>query len=320
MDYDKLIQAFNGEESEEKDSFFSEILSDKEHLEEAARIKNIWAAAQILPQETDKSIRDRGWNIFRKKIDKRTVSRQWLRVAVVFLICSLGSFMYYLGQNGREQIPVAYHTLSVPAGQYAQLILSDGSEIWLNSRSKLIYPDRFVSETREVSFEGEGFFKVASDKDHPFIVKTKSMEVVATGTQFDVSAYDDDSWISTALIEGNLYIYSKENNINYEIKTGQMAVYNKDEKQISLSVIDPHRHIAWTHGEFSFKEMSLGEIAKRLERNFNVKFVFNNKSVKQRAFTGTFYNHQSIETILKVIKASTSQIRYKIDNEIIYIE
>ncbi len=323
MDHDQLSKFFAGELApQEKESLLASLLADEKQLEEAAKLKNSWAAAQLTTIPADRDTARQGWKEFRTGIVKQS-NRSWRRIAVaaVFagIILSAAFFAGYL-VNKEEPVPVAYHTLSVPAGQYAQLILSDGSEIWLNSRSKLIYPDKFTSNTREVQFEGEGFFKVISDKEHPFIVKTKTMNVIATGTRFNISAYEDDAWMSTTLIEGVVKLSSSKYGIDYSLTKSNMAVYDKLKNTLAVNPTDTDMQISWTHGEFRFKEMTLEDIAKRLERNFNVKFSFKDNSLEQRIFTGTFYNHQSIENILRVMKASTLKMNYAIKNDTIYIK
>ncbi len=324
VDHDQLSKFFAGELTpQEKELLLSSLLADEKQLEEAAKLKNSWAAAQLTGIPADSATARQGWKAFRVAVVKQSNNRSWWRIAVAALfagvILSAAFFAGYL-VNKKEPVPVAYHTLSVPAGQYAQLTLSDGSEIWLNSRSKLIYPDRFESDIREVQFEGEGFFKVTSDKNHPFIVKTEAMDVIATGTKFNISAYEDDAWISTTLIEGVVKLSSSKYGIDYSLTESNMAVYDKLKNTLVVNPTDTDMQISWIKGEFRFKEMDFDDIAKRLERNFNVKFVFKDNSLKQKIFTGTFYNHQSIESILRVMKTSTLKMNYTLKNDTIYIK
>jgi ferric-dicitrate binding protein FerR (iron transport regulator) len=321
MDYERLSKFFAGELNfREKETLLASLAADEEQMEEATRLKNSWAAAQLMIAPGDKKIAREGWKKFRTSINNNNNHRQlWRRLAlaVIWVGVIVNAAFFYPYFSHKEET-VAYHNLLVPAGQYTQLVLSDGSEIWLNSRSKLIYPERFTSGAREVRLEGEGFFKIASDKAHPFIVKTDRLDVVATGTRFNVSAYPDDGWVATTLVEGKVKLQSETKKIDCMVEPGQIAYYMNEEHRISLQKTDTDRHISWTHGEFQFKEMTLANIAKRLERNFNVVFVFNDEALKNRKYTGAFYNHQSIETIMRVIKTST-KLQYWIDNDTVYI-
>ena len=325
MDIDQLSKFFSGELTfKEKESLLASLDADEEQFDEAAKLKNSWVAAQLVVASGDRKKARKGWKKFRANINRqKNRQRSWQHVAVAATITGIvvvtSFFAGYFARNDEPvDVTMACHTLSVPAGQYAQLILSDGSEIWLNSRSKLIYPERFTSDIREVQFEGEGLFKVVADNERPFVVKTELMDMVATGTQFNISAYSDDSWVATALVEGVVKLHSGENGIDCEVNPGQIAVYDKEEHRISIRNTDTDMLTSWTHGEFQFKEMTLVDIAKRFERNFNVSFVFYDESLKQRVFTGTFYNHQSIETILRVIETST-RMQYRMDKDTIYI-
>ena len=349
MDYEQLSKFFSGElPPDEKESFLASLETDEELLEEAARLKNSWVAAQLADAPGDKEIARKGWERFNNSIStdreahglqirasKESANRIWpsWRVAVAAAAAvTLIVVSYFTGgylANNKTSV-MAYHTLTVPAGQYAQLTLSDGSEIWLNACSKLIYPEKFTSRTRDIRLEGEGLFKVASNPKKPFIVKTGLIDVIATGTQFNVSAYPDDNWISTTLIEGAVKLQSGYGDVpsannsksitkNYELKAGQLAIYNKQERRITTKNTDTDQQISWIHGEYQFKETTIEDLAKRFERYYNMVFVFEDESLKQRKFTGTFYNSQPIETILNVIATST-HMQYRISNNIIYIK
>lgn len=320
MDFEKLSKYFSGEMTfKEKEEFLSGLTEDTAQLDEFSRLKNIWTLTRVQSQNSfNKKMVKKEWRFFNRNTIHKGKKHMWRRAAILALVIGVGVASYFLGRQPIEGLPTAYTTLSVPAGQYAQATLPDGSEIWLNSRSTLIYSDKFTSGKREVHLEGEGFFKVVSDKKHPFIVKTKDMDITATGTQFNVSAYKNDQWTSATLIEGIINLYSESNNISYLLKEGQSAVYNKMLNNISLKTSDIDE-ISWIKGEFCFKEMSLEDIAKRLERNFNVAFVFDDSGLKDKRFTGTFYNHQSVENILKALKTSTKQMFYWIENDTVYI-
>ena len=324
MNHEQISKFFTGELTpEEKESLLASFAADEKQFEEAAKLKNSWAAAQLTITSADKEIAHKGWKMFRININRqkyRIGSWQYIAAAAVmtgFIFTASFFAGYFVNQN--KSVEIAYHTLTVPAGQYAQLTLADGSEIWLNSRSKLIYPERFTSVTREIQLEGEGLFKVVSDSKRPFIVKTEAINVIATGTQFNVSAYPNDNFVTTTLIEGIVNLFSDVNDIDYKMKSGQIAIYDRAEQLILAHDTDTGVETSWIHGEYQFKETTLADIAKRLERIYNVGFLFYDEALKQRKFTGTFYNHQSIETILQIIEISTN-MKYSMENNIVYFK
>ena len=351
MDYEQLSKFFSGElPPDEKDSLLASLEADEELMEEAIRLKNSWVAAQLADAPSDAEIARKGWERFNGSIstdrevcglkirandgsaneNNRRIWSPWrvavAAAAVIFIVTSY--FTGYLVSS--KTSAMAYHTLMVPAGQYAQLTLSDGSEIWLNASSKLTYPEKFTSRAREIRLEGEGMFKVASNPKKPFIVKTGLLDVIATGTQFNVSAYPDDNWISTTLIEGAVKLISGYVDVpsasnskavpnGYALKAGQIAIYDKQERLITTKNTETDLQISWIHGEYQFEKTTLEDFAKRFERYYNMVIVFEDESLKHREFTGTFFNSQSIETILSVIATSTD-MQYRISGNIIYIK
>jgi len=320
MEYEQLSKFFAGElTSEEKETFWTSLDADNELLEKAAQLKNSWATAQLVSAPGDKKTALKAWRKINANInrDKYFILPRW-RVAVAAAMVGI-IFAASLFFAGREKPATAYHTLTVLTGQYAQLTLADGSEVWLNSRSKVVYPERFTSATREIQLEGEALFKVKSDSKHPFIVKTETVNVIATGTQFNISAYPDDKSVAVSLIEGVVKLYSVDNEIDCEVKPGQIAVYDKLKKNISSQNTDTDIQISWIHGEYRFREMALEDIAKRLERIYGVVFVFHDETLKQRKFTGIFDKRQSIETILRVIEVS-AKTQYLIENDTVHFK
>ena len=324
MDNYQLSKLFSGELApEEKEALLASLDADEAELEEATKLKNIWAAAQLTIAPADKQTAHIGWEKFQANINRQKHRIwSWQRIAAAAVLTGIifaASFFagHQIYQN--KYAEATYHTVSVPAGQYIQLTLADGSEIWLNSHSKLTYPERFTSKIREIHLEGEGLFKVVSNVKRPFIVKTDKLDVIATGTQFNVSAYPDENSVSATLIEGIIKLHSAANGIDFEINAGQIAVYDKLTQQISAHDTDTDMQTAWIHGEYSFIDMSLEEIAKRFERIYDVVFVYHDETLKQRKFTGTFYNHQSIENIMQIIQIS-GNMQYTIENDTIYIK
>ena len=239
MDNHQLSKFFAGELSpEEKASLLASLHADEEELDEAAKLKNSWAAAQLAEAPGDRKKARKGWKNFHATTNRRQyfVLLRW-QVAVAAALAGV-IFAAALFFNLRRPAETAYHTLTVSAGQYAQLTLADGSEIWLNSRSKLTYPERFASAIREIELEGEGFFKVATDSKRPFVVKTKTLEVIATGTQFNVSAYPDDDFVATTLVEGVVKLLSPDNSIGFLMEAGQIALFDKPTRSVTVQNAD----------------------------------------------------------------------------------
>lgn len=196
-------------------------------------------------------------------------------------------------------------TIEAPVGSRIQMELGDGTKVWLNHNSKLIYPYRFQGKNRKVFLTGEACFEVAHNKEVPFIVETNRLEVKATGTTFNVNAYPDDDVIETTLIEGKVIVYEKSS--NREIKAMSPDEYLKfDIKNNTFTVKSGNtaKYIAWKSGLLVFKNDPIIDIAKRLERWYNVKIEFTNEKVKELTYTATFAD-ETLPQVLELMALAT---------------
>jgi hypothetical protein len=176
----------------------------------------------------------------------------------------------------RRNVP-EMNTLVIPYGNRSFVTLSDGSQVWLNAGSRLIYPSEFVDKKREVLLVGEAFFKVAKQDNHPFIVKTLDIEIKVLGTSFNVSAYPEDYSVQTALIEGSVEMYETNAGLfNKKIKLspGELAYFNKKNKETTIHKVDVEYYTLWTQGLLRFSNTDLSRITKKLERFYNIRFQF----------------------------------------------
>ena len=213
-----------------------------------------------------------------------------------------------------------YNTLVVPYGKRTQLTLSDGSIVWLNSGSKLVYPAN-MKEKRNVYIEGEAVFEVTHSEQHPFLVSTKDFEIKVLGTVFNVSAYPDDKVSSTVLEKGKIELTPNNKSIfrsnKLTIQPGTMALYNPDEKLFYQQQVDPKNYLSWRDGYFIFKNENLGNILKKLERYYNIEIVLNNIGLEKENFSGQLNLKDSPEEVLKVIAKATPLKIKKSSNKLI---
>lgn len=169
------------------------------------------------------------------------------------------------------------NTLVIPYGSRSHLTLSDGSKVWLNAGSRLIYPSEFIDKYREVFLVGEAFFDVVKNESQPFLVKTPDLEINVLGTRFNISAYPEDYSVQTVLAEGKVKI-SRINAGVFEkgniLLPGQMAYYSKTSKETRIHDVDVEHYTLWTQGLFSFSNTDFNRITKKLERYYNIRFQF----------------------------------------------
>jgi ferric-dicitrate binding protein FerR (iron transport regulator) len=171
------------------------------------------------------------------------------------------------------------NTLVIPYGSRTTIKLSDGSKVWLNAGSKLIYPSRFVDKKREVYLVGEAFFDVEKNDKMPFVVKSSDVEVEVLGTRFNVSAYPEDNWIQTVLVEGSVNVnHANGGRIEKGVTLipGEMASVNKKNNETNVYDVDTDYYTLWVEGLFSFSNSDLSRVIKKLERYYSISFVFTN--------------------------------------------
>jgi len=220
-----------------------------------------------------------------------------------------------------EKEEIVYNTIIVPYGKRTQITLSDSSNIWLNSGSKLIYPASFKGSKREVYLEGEAIFEVAKNEKMPFQVVTRDIEIKVLGTVFNVSAYHDDDFSSTVLERGSVELKYKSNALLKQSKItmvpGTMAIYSTDSKTIQQKKVDTRDYTCWKEGYIILHNETLLEITKRLSRYYNMSIVLENESLKTKTFSGRLDLMNSAGNVLKIIAETSDFALTTNENEIV---
>lgn len=219
----------------------------------------------------------------------------------------------------RKEKAVEMNRLIVPYGKTTSLILSDGTKVWMNSGSTLVYPVVFDKNKREIFLTGEALLDVAKDDKVPFIVKTNNVELNVLGTVFNVSAYDDDDAQSVVLVSGSVEVRSKNLQGSYKIKPNQRISYLKDSNEVNIQEVDVANYTSWVHGYLLVNSESLDNLLQKVARHFNRNLVFDKKSFKKESFTGKLDLRVSIETVLNYISVGTP-ISYTITDTDIHIK
>ncbi len=165
---------------------------------------------------------------------------------------------------------VQYNTLSTPRGGQYQVVLPDGSRVWLNAASSIRYPTLFTGKDREVEITGEAYFEVAENAAMPFIVKKGNVEVQVLGTHFNVNAYDDEGAMKVTLLEGSVKIAQSATHNTQLITPGQQAQAEPDGRIRLIRNADVEEAVAWKNGEFSFRHNDIYEIMRQLSRWYDV--------------------------------------------------
>jgi len=225
--------------------------------------------AEPVPENTAKLIRFNGQDILLKE-NKSVLQYQ----ANGQLVVNNDTIKPEQSKPAKEQ---AMNQLIIPYGKTSEIFLSDGTKVFLNAGSRLVYPESFSGKTRTVFLVGEAFFDVKHDQNHPFIVQLNDLRIKVLGTRFNISAYPADNIVETVLAEGKVRM--EQNNAGLFDKTielipNQLASFDRTTMETNVKTVDTDNYILWTAGLLQFESTDLNRIIKRLERFYNIRFEF----------------------------------------------
>ncbi|BBE16183.1 anti-sigma factor [Aquipluma nitroreducens] len=282
---------------------------------ELARLKNAWIISgldhvvdpKIKNQEIEKI-----WYIIRQitiNEQKKATRLRFVRyAAAILLIIGLSETISYFVSNLSSLSNSEITEIIVPKGQRSTVVLSDGSTVQLNSDSRLRFPSFFKTGKRKVTLIGEGFFNVAHDKAHPFVVEATGLQIEVLGTSFNVSNYPNDKIITTYLQSGKVKIIDNSKN-NVFLNPSEAYSYSTITHKSVIEKIDDQHFSDWTKGLLTIKGENIGELAKKLERRFDIQIVFGDEDVKQHLYTGSIKD-QDLKTVLDALEFA-SAIKYE---------
>lgn len=256
--------------------------------------------------------------------DQKTKTRskkffyKWQRTASIVAafiagIIVMGSTAAYITQNNPP------YKIITELGQRAQTILPDGSKVWLNSSTELTYKESIWSGKREVNLLGEAYFEVAHNSSL-FEVNSKNIKTKVLGTKFNIRARENEKKVVTTLFEGSVSINTNsKDNKEHILTPGQTLNVNTDSYTANLTEYEqPNDVLLWIKGRLIFQQLSLLEITNLFEKLYDVKFVFEDETIKQKRFTGNFSTDNTPEEMFRVLKL-TNHFNFKKEGENIYI-
>lgn len=204
-------------------------------------------------------------------------------------------------QEGGEEIQ--YNTLIVPYGRRAKITMEDGTEVWLNAGSRMVYPVVFDGKSREVFLEGEAYFEVVGREGHPFFVYTSQLKTAVLGTAFNISAYADDAEQTVVLIQGSVKVHANVGAAQQLLTPGYKAGYSVIDHNISKEQVNTMIYTAWKDGRLMFEHAPLQHILKKLSRYFNIRIT--TESNGQSTFSGDLDLADDIGHVLDAVSVST---------------
>ncbi|MCS3797791.1 FecR domain-containing protein [Niastella sp. OAS944] len=218
-----------------------------------------------------------------------------------------GQIIYETGSANNIPAGVVYNILEIPNGGEYELVLSDGSKVWLNSASRIKFPVNFSGNTRDVELSGEAYFEIAKDKARPFKVHFNTSTVEVLGTHFNVNAYNNEATQAVTLLEGSVKVSNSLEGI--KIKPGQQAMLGNENK-LKVKEVDVEEAVAWKNGLFIFVDEDIKSIMRKLARwyDFTPEYQGN---IGEEEFGGMISKYRNISEALKMFE-STGTIHFKI--------
>lgn len=201
--------------------------------------------------------------------------------------------------SGAGVAAVQYNTVSTPRGGEYQVILPDGTAVWLNAASSLRFPTAFTGTERNVELTGEAYFEVAKNKAMPFKVTANKVQVEVLGTHFNVNAYDDENTLKTTLLEGSVKLTSNSGQVM--LAPGQQGSFNKQAGNFRVAKADVEEAVAWKNDNFMFASEDIQSILRKVSRWYNVDIVYQENAPK-KAIWGTVSKFDNVSEVLKVVE------------------
>lgn len=220
----------------------------------------------------------------------------------------------YSKQTSTTESITRYNTIRVPAGGEYQLVLADGTKVWLNSQSQIKYPVQFVSKTRDVWVSGEVCFEVNHSKGKPFIVNVNNTKIEVLGTIFNVEAYPEQDAVTTTLARGAVRLSNGSKQV--ELAPNQQAIINSN--SIEIKKVNIQEVLAWRDGYFYFKEANLSTIMDKLGRWYDVKVFYKQARLQDKRFSVEMKRYESIQKMLDVL-AKTNKVKFEVKSKVVTV-
>ena len=302
---ERILKYFqNGLEANERLLLLREIEKNEELKKQFAEYQNMQALLNLSSHAEDKEEGKTGYQHFQKRIRSKKM-HIWLvktmKYAAAILILIISTYqlsVWHMSHQLQDDLQAQTNTLYVPAGQRACITLQDGTIVWLNAQSTLIYPSHFYGKERTVSITGEAFFEVSKDKEKPFIVTAQDAKIRVLGTKFNVYSYPDTKQIKTSLIEGAVQVFYKSKQVILRPNEDSIAQDGK----LTVSNIKNPDMLLWRNGIYSFNNERLTEIVRKLELYYDVTINIVNPKLQDICYTCKFRQRDGIEKILYTIQ------------------
>jgi ferric-dicitrate binding protein FerR (iron transport regulator) len=320
---DSLIHRFLNKETSEQEN--TEILDwvsvSEENRSEFRNVHKIYHLSKLIQYRSEIDV-DLAWENLNRELPRPTRKLKVIhlptfgRIAAVVLLFlaagfgSLWTFEHFISKP--KPVMVQFEA---PSGEKSKIVLADGSKVWLNSQSVLNYD---VNNPREVSLDGEGYFEVQKEHNHPFVINSPSgMKVMVTGTRFNLRTYTNEPFVETSLEEGEVIITNRNSKQLAVLKPGQQARYYKNDEQVQILNVVPENYSVWKNNELRFTDVSFKELIPQIECWYGVSVNIELPATNSDHFTFSIKT-ESLRELLNMMQL-TSKFDYEINGQQIRI-
>ena len=256
-------------------------------------------------QEPWKKIQDRLFGQMQTELQRtRRMLNFFKYAAILAVLVSVPALTYFFMQKEHPSAPLIYTTVAADFGQISKVVLPDNTVVWINSGSEVRYNNQFSESNRDIQLIGEAFFKVSENAELPLIVHSHELQVKVLGTEFGVMAYPEESSIQVVLEKGKVELTSStHSNFRQEMKPGELASFNKEKKELTLSNVNTGLFTSWKDGLINIYNLPLCELVLKLEKRYNQKFEVDD-AIRNLPYTFTIKN-ENLNNVLRLMEKIT---------------
>ena len=289
--------------------------------------EELWVSSAVA-DDTQQYDVDQAFERFRKRTGLDQSGKQsykwyrtWSIVAVAIVLLGLITVTAYWQGSRQIQSNFSDIVVEAPLGSKTKLTLPDGSIVWLNAGSKMVYSQGFGVSDRKLAFQGEGYFEVEKSDEMPFLVQTHDVNVTVVGTKFNFRNYPEDEEAVVELLEGKVALENqlKEEAVRYLLPNEKMVLH-KATGGMDITSAKVKEAILWTENILLFDEDLLPDIIRKLERSYHVQIEIESEALKQTRFYGQFNQlEQNIYDVLDIL-SETGKLKYREEGKVIYLK
>lgn len=289
--------------------------------------EELWVSSAVA-DDTQQYDVDQAFERFRKRTGLDQSGRQsykwyrtWSVAAVAIVLLGLITVTAYWQGSRQIQSNFSDIVVEAPLGSKTKLTLPDGSTVWLNAGSKMVYSQGFGVSDRRLAFQGEGYFEVEKNDEMPFLVQTHDVNVTVVGTKFNFRNYPEDEEAVVELLEGKVALENqlKEEVVRY-LSPNEKMVLHKATGEMDITSAKVKEATLWTENILLFDEDLLPDIVRKLERSYHVRIEIENEDLKQARFYGQFNQlEQNIYDVLDML-SETGKLKYHEEGKVIYLK